>query len=104
MAFCSFHSDRGPVDHPDLREENSIQAGVHTSPPLLLSTLCSLSPSSFHFPLYGRHSNRRQARQRRHCGLFLLLPLPVSLFSASLTRYLPTVGAVDKYFDRCKMY
>lgn len=69
-----------------------------------LSLLCSLSPSSFHFPLYGRHSNRRQARQRRHCGLFLWLPLPMSLFSASLTLYLPTVSAVDQYSNRCKMH
>lgn len=84
MAFCSFHSDRSLVDHPDLREENSIQAGVHTSPPLLVSTL---SPSSFHFPLYGRHSNRRQTRKRRHCGRFLSDSLSLCLFSASLTLY-----------------
>lgn len=34
-----------PVDRPDLREENSIQAGIHTSPPLLFSTQLSLSLS-----------------------------------------------------------
>lgn len=42
--------------------------------PYFASPACLYSPSSFHFPLYGRHSNRRQARQRRHCGLFLCLP------------------------------
>lgn len=79
MAFCSFHSDRSPVDHPDLREEISIQAGVHTSPPLLVSTL---PPLSISLSMVGIATGVRLVREGT-----------VVCFSASLTLYLP-VGAV----------
>lgn len=78
-AFCSFHSDR--VDRTDPREENSAGAGVRT---LLLSS------SSLCFLLCGRHSNRRQARQRWHCGL----PPPLPFIA----------GAVSQRFNRWRMF
>lgn len=65
MAFCSFHGDRSPVDHPDPREENSIQAGVHTSPPLLVSTLLSLAlpPLSISLSMVGIATGVRLVRE-----------------------------------------